>query len=118
LQKNISGPWTWRFFNTGIRIYPGTELESIARMQGVLSLPPDEMLSPVFYVSPGVDAEWMDRELKNSMNSRMNFINMASMGHSLLPAIHRISSKLGLRPPLWRDTWIIRRGLRFAGMDV
>jgi hypothetical protein len=52
------------------------------------------------------------------MNSQMNFINMASMSHSFLPAIHRISHKLGLKPPLWRHTGIIRRGLRLAGMDV
>jgi radical SAM superfamily enzyme YgiQ (UPF0313 family) len=112
------GPNDVAFFNTGIRIYPGTELESIARTQGVLSLPPGEMLSPVFYVSPDLDAEWLERELKTAMNSRMNFINMGTMGLSLLPAIHRISHRLGLRPPLWRHTGIIRRGLRLAGMDV
>jgi len=106
------------FFNTGIRIYPGTELESVARAEGILSLPPEEMLAPQFYVSPEVDAEWLDLELKKAMNSQMNFINMASMGHSLLPAIHRVSHALGLRPPLWRHTGIIRRGLRLAGMDV
>jgi radical SAM superfamily enzyme YgiQ (UPF0313 family) len=111
-------PMDVAFFNTGIRIYPGTELESIARKQGVLSLPPEEMLSPVFYVSPDVDAGWLDRELKSAMNSRMNFINMGTMGLSLLPAIHLISHRLGLRPPLWRYTGIIRRGLRLAGMDV
>ena len=111
-------PMDVAFFNTGIRIYPGTELESIARTQGVLSLPPEEMLSPVFYVSPDVDAGWLDRELKSAMNSRMNFINMGTMGLSLLPVVHRISHRLGLRPPLWRYTGIIRRGLRFAGMDV
>lgn len=72
----------------------------------------------MFYVSPEVDTEWLDQELKKSMNSQMNFINMASMGHSLLPTIHRISHKLGLRPPLWRHTGVIRRGLRLAGMDV
>ena len=106
------------FFNTGIRIYPGTELESIARTEGVLSRPAEEMLAPVFYVSPELDAGWLDQELKNAMKSHMNFINMASMGHSLLPGIHRVSHKLGLRPPLWRHTGIIRRGLRLAGMDV
>ena len=106
------------FFNTGIRIYPGTELESVARAEGVLSLTPEEMLAPVFYVSPGLDADWLDQELKNAMNRQMNFINMASMGHSLLPTIHRVSHTLGLRPPLWRHTGIIRRGLRLAGMDV
>ncbi len=106
------------FFNVGIRIYPGTELESVARRQGVLSRPPEEMLAPVFYVSPELDADWLDQELKKSMRSQMNFINMASMNHSLLPAIHQISHKLGLRPPLWRHTGIIRRGLRLAGIDI
>ena len=106
------------YFNTGIRIYPGTELESVARTQGVLLRPPEEMLAPVFYISPEVDADWLDQELKRSMSRQMNFINMASMGHSLLPTIHRISHKLGLRPPLWRHAGIIRRGLRLAGMDV
>jgi radical SAM superfamily enzyme YgiQ (UPF0313 family) len=106
------------FFNVGIRIYPGTELESIARTQGLLSQPAEEMLAPRFYLSPEVDAEWLDRELKNAMRSQMNFINMAAMGHPLLPAIHRISHALGLRPPLWRHTGIIRRALRLIGVDV
>jgi radical SAM superfamily enzyme YgiQ (UPF0313 family) len=106
------------FFNTGIRIYPGTELEAVARRQGVLSRSPAEMLEPVFYVSPEVDAGWMAQELKKEMRSRMNFIDMDSISLSFLPAIHRISHKLGLRPPLWRHTRTIRRGLRLAGMDV
>ena len=106
------------FFNVGIRIYPGTELESIARTEGLLSQPAAEMLAPLFYLAPAVNAEWLDRELKNAMGSQMNFINMAAMGHSLLPAIHRISSALGLRPPLWRHTGIIRRVLRLAGVTV
>jgi len=106
------------FFNAGIRIYPGTELESIARAEGVLTIPVEEMLAPLFYVSSEVNADWLDQVLKKAMNSQMNFINMVSMGHSLLPTIHRISHTLGLRPPLWRHTGIIRRGLRLAGMDV
>ena len=106
------------FFNAGIRIFPGTELETIARTQGMLSQPAEEMLAPLFYLSPEVDAQWLDRELKNAMNSQMNFINMAALGHSLLPAIHRISHALGLLPPLWRHTGIIRRVLRLAGVDV
>jgi len=106
------------FFNTGIRIYPGTELESIARRQGVLSRAPGDMLSPVFYVSPDVAATWMEQELKKSMNRHMNFLNMESLGLSFLPTIHRIGHRLGLQPPLWRHTRMIRRCLRFAGMDV
>ncbi len=112
------GPRDVAFFNTGIRIYPGTELESIARRQGVLSRPPEDMLFPVFYVSPDVDASWVERELKKSMNRHMNFLNMESLGLSFLPKIHRIGYRLGLQPPLWKHTRIIRRCLRLAGMDV
>ncbi len=106
------------FFNTGIRIYPGTELESIARKQGVLSRLPEEMLTPLFYVSPDVDAGWIERELKESMGSHMNFIAIDSLSLPFLPTINRIGSQFGLHPPLWRHTRIIRRVLRFAGMDV
>ena len=106
------------FFNIGIRVYPGTEMESIARAQGALSLPAGEMLSPVFYVSPQVDAGWITRELKKSMSSHMNFINSDSIGLSFLPLIHRIGRRLGVRPPLWRHTRLIRKGLRLIGMDV
>lgn len=106
------------FFNTGIRIYPGTELELIARKQGLLSCPAEEMLAPRFYISPDVDAGWMEQELKRAMASRMNFINIATLELSFLPSINRIGFMLGLRPPLWRYTRIMRRVLRLAGMDV
>jgi hypothetical protein len=76
------------------------------------------MLSPVFYVSPEVDPRWVERELKRSMNRHMNFLNMDSLGFSFLPTIHRTGYRLGLQPPLWRHTRIIRRVLRLAGMDV
>jgi radical SAM superfamily enzyme YgiQ (UPF0313 family) len=106
------------FFNTGIRIYPGTELESVARSEGSLSRPPEEMLAPTFYVSPDVDAGWMEQELHRQMCSHMNFITIDTMSLPFLPTINRIGSRLGLRPPLWRHTRIIRRALRLAGMDV
>ncbi|MBF0527969.1 MAG: cobalamin-dependent protein [Deltaproteobacteria bacterium] len=106
------------FFNLGIRIYPGTELESIARRQGVLTIPAAKMLEPVFYISPKVDFEWITRQVKKVMNSHMNFMSGDSLNFSLLPAIHRFGHRLGLRPPLWRHTRFIRRGLRLAGMDV
>jgi hypothetical protein len=35
-------------------------------------------------VSPEVDEERLDQELKNAVKSQMNFINMPSIGHSLL----------------------------------
>lgn len=106
------------FLSVGIRIYPGTELESIARDEGLLTLPSDEMLPPVFYSSPGVDYCWIKRQIRDAMNTHMNFINSDSIGLPFLPAIHHTGYRLGLHPPLWRFTRHIRRGLRFVGMDV
>lgn len=106
------------FFNVGIRIYPGTELEAIARRQGLLTATPAEMLRPVFYVSPDVDGQWIADEVRQAMAGNMNFISSDSLGLSFLPTINRLAYRLGVRPPLWRHTGTIRRGLRMLGMDV
>ncbi len=106
------------FFNTGIRIYPGTELEQIARKEGVLTLDPQEMLEPVFYVSPALDLDWLTRIMHDTLASHLNYINSNAISLSILPAINRLGSRLGVKPPLWRHTRFIRRGLRVLGMDV
>lgn len=105
-------------FNIGIRVYPGTELEYIARRQGVLSLPASSMLAPRFYISPDVDADWIMEQVKKSMNSHMNFMNSDSLSFPYLPQISRLGHRLGLKTPLWRYTRFIRRGLRTLGMRV
>jgi radical SAM superfamily enzyme YgiQ (UPF0313 family) len=116
--ENYIRPQDVAFFGLGIRIYPGTELESLARKQGLLSLTPEEMLEPVFYISPTIEYSWMQKRIKASMNRHMNFINTDSIGFPILPAIHRVGYRLGLRPPLWKHTPLIRRSLRLFGMDV
>jgi len=116
--ENYIRPQAVAFFGLGIRIYPGTELESLARQQGVLSLTPENMLEPVFYISPTIEYNWMQKRVKASMNKHMNFINTDSIGFPILLPIHRFGYKLGLRPPLWKHTRFIRRGLRFIGMDI
>ncbi len=105
------------FFTIGIRIYPGTGLETIARKQGVLSLAPAEMLAPVFYTSPGVDPWRMEQQVRNSVQRHMNFLCADSLGFPYLPAFHQLGCRMGLTTPLWRYTRHIRRGLRFFGMD-
>jgi radical SAM superfamily enzyme YgiQ (UPF0313 family) len=116
--ETVIRPKDAAFFGIGIRIYPGTGLDSIARNQGLLSLTPAEMLEPVFYLSPTVEYSWMLRQVKNSMNEHMNFMSSESLSMRLLPAIHRLAYRLGVRSPLWRHTHTIRRGLRFFGMEV
>jgi len=105
-------------FNIGIRMYPGTELESIARRQSVLSLPRQSMLAPLFYVSPEVSADWITDQVKLSMRDHMNFVNGDSFSFRYLPQIHRLGRRLGFKTPLWRHTRLIRKSLRSLGMQV
>jgi radical SAM superfamily enzyme YgiQ (UPF0313 family) len=116
--ETVVRPSDVAFFGMGIRVYPGTELDAIARRQGLLSLSPADMLEPVFYLSPAVGYGWMLKQIRESMNRHMNFINSDSLSVPVLPVIHRIAARLGLRPPLWRHTRFIRRGLRSLGMEV
>lgn len=106
------------FFGIGIRIYPGTELENIARREGLLSLSPPEMLQPVFYISPAVGYFRIIREIQSLMHIHMNFMSSDSLGLPFLPAIHRVCYRMGIRPPLWRHTRFIRKGLRMLGLDA
>jgi radical SAM superfamily enzyme YgiQ (UPF0313 family) len=117
IEKHVR-PNDVAFINIGIRVYPGTELESIARKEGVIKVLPKDMLEPVFYVSSEIDALWLTEEIKKIMSYRMNVISSGSIGLSFLPRIHRIGHFLGIRPPLWKYTRFIRRGLRLMGMDV
>ncbi len=106
------------FFNVGIRMYPGTELERIAREEGYFNLSPQDMLRPLFYVSPSLSAAWIMDEIKRSLAGNMSFLSSDSLNLSFLPSIHRIGYLFGLRPPLWKYTRRIRRTLRMFGMDV
>jgi radical SAM superfamily enzyme YgiQ (UPF0313 family) len=106
------------FFNIGIRIYPGTELETIARRQGVLKTRAEDMLDPVFYLAPGLTEQWVSDEVKSAMNSRLNFMSTDTFSFPFLPLVNKLAYRAGLRSPLFRYTRPIRRGLRFFGMDV
>lgn len=104
------------FCNIGVRIFPGTVLEQIARQEGVLTASPKEMLEPVFYVSPKVDAAWMAEELKACAKRNLNFIVPMSMHGSFMSNLNRLSYWLGFRPPLWRYSRFFNRTLRLVGL--
>lgn len=106
------------FFNLGVRIYPGTELEAVARRKGVLSLPRDKMLRPAFYLSPELNTDWLIKRVQDSLNRNMNFISPDSIGLPFLPLIHRIAYTLGARTPLWKYTRYVRRGLKAIGVKA
>jgi hypothetical protein len=76
------------------------------------------MLEPVFYLSPSINKEWLLKKVYNSMATHMNFINPNAISLPFLPAINFVGYRLGVKPPLWKNTRYIRRGLRWLGMDL
>ncbi len=115
----ILRPGDAAFFNVGIRIYPGTELEKIARRENKLKIEPDDMIFPTFYFSPDLDPEWTLDLLHQAARKHRNILYSAlSLNHPFMPLINRVASSIGLSQPLWRHTRTIRGLLRFMGRDI
>jgi len=55
----------------GIRIYPGTQLETIARSEGIIENAHD-LLHPAFYLAPAI-REWIWDYLKKTVETRQNW---------------------------------------------
>lgn len=104
------------FFNVGLRIFAGTELERIARAEGLLHAPRSELLRPAFYVSPHVETAWMREQVKQRTRRCMNFIDADTMNYDFMPALNRVSRWLGVQPPLWRYSRFFNRVLRTTGL--
>jgi radical SAM superfamily enzyme YgiQ (UPF0313 family) len=100
------------FYNWRLRVYPGTELERMARAEGVLEGGRDGLLKPAFYFSPGMDPVRLDGTLRRFAASHLNCVSLESVGLPLLPMIQRAASRIGARPPMWRHTRLLRRTLR------
>ena len=106
------------FFNAGVRVYPGTRLEAMARREGTLTKPPAEMLEPVFYLSPGVEKEWLLGTLQNATRENMNFIDPDSLALPFLSGLYSLAHLAGMKQPLWKNTRFLRRGLRGLGVTA
>jgi len=105
------------FFSIGVRIYPGTPLEGLARHEGLLGVPPEEMLQPVFYLSPGVERERLVRAVREASARRLEFFDSDSVTLPLLSTLRRLAYWLGWRPPLWQHARGIRRLARLLRRD-
>lgn len=57
----------------GIRIYPGTALADEARKEGIIT-PSDTLLEPRFYITPGLDEEWIRQTAEQYAATRPNWI--------------------------------------------
>jgi radical SAM superfamily enzyme YgiQ (UPF0313 family) len=106
------------YFNVGIRIYPGTELERVAKQQGLLSPSGEELVEPVFYFSPNLSLPWTLNQVRRAAAENLNLLHSASLSHPWLPAINRLFQRLPLRPPIWKHTWAIRKVVKALGRDI
>jgi radical SAM superfamily enzyme YgiQ (UPF0313 family) len=106
------------FFNAGVRLYPGTPLEAAARREGALATPEAGMLAPVFYLSPGVDKDWLLGALAAATRENMNFINSDSLALPFLSSLYSLAYFAGIEQPLWKHTRHLRRGLRGLGVNA
>ncbi len=103
------------YFTLGVRVYPGTGLDRLARDEGLLTARPDEMLAPVFYFSPHTPADWLRREVLESASRRLNFVTGEALAHRLLYSLLPLARRLGVRTPLWRYAPAARRVLKLLG---
>ena len=110
-------PFDAAFFNVGLRIYPGTELERIARSEGVLTASEDEMLEPVHYFSPRVARADVEAMLDGAVRRHLNLIGPASINYRWMELVTRVARRFGAMPPLWRYVRPVRQAMRFLGMD-
>ena len=81
----------------GVRILPGTDMERVAREEGVIA---DEtsLFEPVFYHSPAVDPEWLDARIREVFDSRRDRVYSSHPDDDLrVRTFHR----MGRRGPIW-----------------
>lgn len=102
------GPADAAFFNVGVRVYPGTALEGIARAEGALT-GSEDLLEPTFYVSPALDPRWLRRTVKRAVAGNPRFLGPDMPFGWTLPLVRRLGYAVGLRPPLWRHSGRLRR---------
>lgn len=103
-------------FFPGIRVFPGTPLEQIAREEGRLQAGEVDFLQPVFYLSPDVEKDRLLRTVRARARRVPGFLAPASRTASFLPFAYRAGRWLGIRPPLWKHTSTLRRFLAPLGL--
>ena len=83
----------------GIRIYPNTPLHHVAVSDGVIAAGED-LLSPRFYISPGIKADALQAIIRSHAGPRSNWV-VPGLGIRSDPALLAALHRSGHRGPLW-----------------
>lgn len=96
------------FIAAGLRIYPGTPLERLARAEGLVA-PGDDLLAPRFYLSPHLSLGRLEQVFAQELPAIRNCFFLADLQHGAIPWLERACAALGVAPPLWRFAPYLRR---------
>lgn len=89
-------------FMTGVRVLPGTALEREAVRDGVVPAG-HPLVEPTFYVSPGVDEDWVLDRINRALRRCPAIVHGAEEGTSACERMmSRLAPAIGLAPPYWR----------------
>ncbi len=93
------------FAFSGIRILPGTTIHKRAVEEGVVE-PDNDLLHPVFYFSPEVDGEWMNRRITEAFTGRRDRIFPPEEGQMRM----QVMTNFGYKGLLWNKLVDFRKG--------
>jgi len=85
---------TANFIFMGIRILPGTPLAGIAVREGIIS-PDDDLLQSVYYISPELDAKWLEKTLTEALAEKFNCIFPPNSMDEKLRLLHKMGYSSG-----------------------
>ena len=94
------------FFNIGIRIYPGTEIEGIARREKLITEETD-LLYPAFYLSPAIDRQTIEEMI--GAVKKYNIVTIEDIRLPYLSNLLWIYNRFRLNVPYWSLAPIFNR---------
>ena len=91
----------------GLRIYPGTDLERMARAEGLIA-PHDDLMEPTFYFSPHISPARI-LELLDGSARRSQMLYLEALQRPFIAWAMRVHAALRLRSPAWRAVPLYNR---------
>ncbi len=83
----------------GIRVYPNTGMETIALAEGLIQRR-DELLWPVFYMSPGLEYGWLKKRINRAIREDPRIFTSNQAQSSFIPFAQRALSWLKVKKTL------------------
>jgi hypothetical protein len=109
IDKRVN-PQDMAYLAAGIRIYPNTELHTIALAEGSVKKG-DSLLRPVFYVSPEIGREKIGSMIRDASRKMHNCIpaSESTPPPDMLRTAMELRQKGNLQEPMFRTLMRIRR---------